>query len=127
MRPLAPKRVPRLAETVFAVWCEDGPDAPQIRETCLDGHLAYVEARIDRYLIAGPMRRGAEESLSGSLFLILADNEDAARAFMAGDPYVSQGAYARLDYRRLTPAAGRWMGGGVIWESADALRGRANG
>lgn len=123
----SPRKVPRLAEGAFAVWCEDGPDAPHIREAHLDGHLAYVEENIDRYLIAGPLRRGSGEALCGSLFIVIADDEDAARAFMAGDPYFSKGAYARVDYRRLTPAAGRWMDGGVIWDSADELRGRAKG
>lgn len=118
--------VPRHPEAVFAVWCSDGPDAERLRETHLDGHLAHVEANHERYLVAGPLRRDGETGLCGSFFIVAADTEAEARAFMAGDPYFTCGLYERIEYRALTPAAGRWMGG-VIWESAQELRSKAGG
>lgn len=114
-------RARRLDETAFAVWCEDADGSAELRGAHLEGHLAYVEAHHERYLVAGPMRRGQEERLAGSLFVILADSESEARAFLSGDPYFANGVYRSSIYRRLTPAAGRWMGG-VIWEGADELR-----
>lgn len=122
-----PNVVSRLQETTFAVWCEDSPEAAaEIRTRALDGHLAHIEANHERYLVAGPFRNGDCERITGSFFVIVARDEADARALMEGDPYISGGLYATVTYRRVTPAAGRWMGG-VIWESPDALRNVATG
>ena len=118
--------VPRLQAKVFAVWCEDGPDAGPLRQRHLDGHLNYVERFHDRYLISGPMRRGAEPALVGSLFVVTAADEGDARAFLDGDPYFFEGVFRSVSIGAFTPAAGAWMGG-VIWESAEALRAVADG
>jgi uncharacterized protein YciI len=50
----------------------------------------------------------------GSVFLVLAANEEEARAFMNGDPYMTAGIYARVTYQVFTPAIGRALGG-KIW------------
>jgi uncharacterized protein YciI len=121
-----PKRVARLNETAFAVWCVDGKGGAALRSAHLEGHLAHVERHHDRFLVVGPMRRDGAAELVGSLFILAAESEDDARAVMSGDPYVAHGVYAEIIYRRLTPAAGRWMGG-VIWENADSLRNVADG
>ncbi|MEQ8404273.1 MAG: YciI family protein [Oceanicaulis sp.] len=111
--PAQPETVER-SRTVFAVLCEDDPAMTQIRETALDAHLAHVAAHVERYAIAGPLldETGA---MTRSLFLIYAENEAEARAFMARDPYVAGGLYAQMEYRRFVPAAGQWIGG-VIWD-----------
>lgn len=121
-----PQVVPRLEEKVFAVWCEDAPDAAGLRQQRLDGHLSYVERHHERYLVAGPLRQDGEQALCGSLFLVIAADEADARAFLSGDPYFSEGVYGRVAIRSFTPAAGRWMGG-VIWRSAEELRALADG
>ncbi|MEO1135383.1 MAG: YciI family protein [Pseudomonadota bacterium] len=122
-----PAVMPRSEKGVFAVWCEDNPaGAASIRESALDGHLAYIEKHFHRYLVAGPMRRGDQELICGSLLVVLAETEAEARELIEGDPYVQCGLYQNIEYRRLTPAAGDWIGG-VIWPSADALRNVATG
>lgn len=120
------KRVRRLPETIFAVWCADGPEAASLRQRHLEGHLAFIEANHDRYLAAGPMRRDGEQQLCGSLLIVVADSEADARRFLAGDPYFSEGVFQSVECRRMTPAAGRWIGG-VIWENADELRAVVDG
>ncbi|MFN3959029.1 MAG: YciI family protein [Parvularculaceae bacterium] len=126
MTPPRPKNVPRLPEAAYAFWCADGPSAATVRVAALAGHLAHIERHHDRYLIAGPMRRDPSPEICGSFFIVTAESETAARDLIAGDPYVSQGAFASIDCCKLTPAAGRWMGG-VIWESADELMSYARG
>lgn len=122
-----PVVIPRSEKGVFAVWCEDDDaSAASVRDSALDGHLAYIEKHFQRYLVAGPMRRGDEDLISGSLLIVLAETEADARDLIEGDPYVQCGLYRNIEYRRLTPAAGDWLGG-VIWESADALRNVATG
>lgn len=108
-----PETVER-TRTIFAVLCEDDPDMAHVREDALEAHLAHVAAHFDHYAVAGPMldRTGA---MTRSMFLIYAEDEAAARAFMAQDPYVAGGLYAVMEYRRFVPAAGGWIGG-VIWD-----------
>jgi hypothetical protein len=121
-----PPVVPRLKSKVFAVWCEDATGSEGPRKAHLDGHLNYVERFHDRYLVAGPMRRGDTPALVGSLFVVTAADEADARAFLNGDPYFSQGVFGAVTIRAFTPAAGAWMGG-VIWESPEELRAVADG
>lgn len=121
-----PKQAQRLAETVFAVWCTDGLRSAALRKLHLEGHLTYVERHHDRYLVAGPLRRDGESLLAGSLLIIVADSESEARAFLDGDPYISEGVFDDMIFRKMTPAAGRWMGG-VIWDGPEALRALADG
>ena len=113
----SPERVPR-EPTVFAVLCVDDPERAELRRSEVDAHLAYVEANIERYAAAGPLY-DADGAMRRSLFLIYAEDEADAQAFMAGDPYVSSGLYASIEYRRFLPAAGRWIGG-VVWAPRGA-------
>ena len=113
--------VPRMDGDVFLVIAYDNEDSAAIRDRELVAHLEYVEQRVDDYLVAGPLRAPGTEPLIGSFFLVVAKDADAARALVAGDPYVESGMYREIVVHECTPAAGRLMGG-VIWESADALR-----
>lgn len=113
--------VPRIDSEVFLVLCYDKEDSAPIRERELDGHLEYVEKHTDQYLVAGPLREPGETPLVGSFFLVAADNADAARAMVSADPYVKSGMYREIVVKAAVPAGGRFMGG-VIWESADAIR-----
>ena len=103
----------------------DAAGSAAIRDAKLDGHLRYVEQHCDRYLAAGPMNNPGDPTLVGSFFLVTAASPEDARDFLNGDPYVASGMYATLTVHEVTPAAGRWLGG-VIWESADAIRDRAS-
>lgn len=117
--------VPRIDGDVFLVLAYDGEGSAAHRENELDGHLAYVEQRCNDYLVCGPLREPGQTELIGSFFLLVAENEDAARAMVSGDPYVQSGMYADIRVLSATAAGGRFMGG-VIWESADAIRAAAS-
>ena len=117
--------VARVEEEVYLILAYDAEDSEGIRDRELAGHLDYVERNCDQYLVAGPLRDPGAESLIGSFFLVAAENADAAQALVAGDPYVSNGLYRELIVHAAVPAVGRFMGG-VIWETADEVRGRAS-
>jgi hypothetical protein len=117
--------VPRIDSEVFLVICYDGEGSAEIRERELDGHLEYVEKHTDQYLVAGPLREPGTDPLVGSFFLVAADNADEARSIVSADPYVKSGMYREIVVKTAVPAGGRFMGG-VIWESADAIRGKAS-
>lgn len=117
--------VDRVAERAFLVIALDGDDSSAPRDDALDGHLQFIEKNVARYLACGPMNEPGDPALVGSFFLVTAADERDAREFLSGDPYFASGMYASVTVREVTPAAGRWMGG-VIWESADAIRARAS-
>lgn len=105
---------------------DDKDEAARLRETHLDGHLAYTEAHWQKYLSAGPVREPGSPRLTASLFLVFADTQAEARAIISGDPYYQNGLYKDVTCLEHTPAIGRALGG-KIWKSADQLRGRAAG
>ena len=117
--------VPRIDSDVFLVLCFDREGSARIRERELDGHLEYVERHTGDYLVCGPLREPGEDPLIGSFFLVAAEDADAARAIVSADPYVKSGMYKEIIVKTAVPAGGRFMGG-VIWESADAIRDRAS-
>lgn len=117
--------VERVPGETFLVLAYDREDGAESREQELDGHLTYIEKHVDRYLACGPLREPGGSQLIGSFFLVLADDEAAARDFLNGDPYMRCGMYKEVRVLSATPAAGQWMGG-VIWESAKELQGRAS-
>ncbi len=117
--------VDRITERTFLVVALDGEGSAVVRDRELDGHLEYVEKHCERYLACGPMNNPGDPELVGSFFLVTAEDERDARDFLAGDPYLSSGMYRSVTVHEVTPAGGRWMGG-VIWESADAVRARAS-
>jgi len=56
---------------------------------------------------------------------VAAANADEARSIVSSDPYVRSGMYCEIIVQAAVPAGGRFMGG-VIWDSAEALRGKAS-
>ncbi len=117
--------VPRIDGPVFLVLAYDGPGSAAVRDEELEAHLDYVEHNHERYLVCGPLRNPGEEPLIGSFFLVQADTAEDAEALVAGDPYVRSGMYADIRVHEATAAGGRFMGG-VIWESAEAIRAAAS-
>ena len=124
--PEHPPVVARLTGKCFLVTCLDGPGSAAPRQTHLAGHLAHVEANWTRYVTAGPVREPGGEALVGSIFLVLADTLDEAQALMNGDPSITCGMYASIDYKEFSNSIGRYIGG-KIWESAAAIAHRAAG
>jgi uncharacterized protein YciI len=124
--PEHPPHVPRLDQTCYLVICRDGPAAKELRFTHLDGHLEHVETHWQRYISAGPIREPGGEALIGSVFLVLADSLEEARALMEGDPYITCSMYEAIEYTEFTNSIGRFIGG-KIWESREAIRHRAAG
>jgi uncharacterized protein len=124
--PSEPPCVSRLTQTCFLVICRDGADVAKLRADHLDGHLAHVERHWTRYITAGPIREPGGDALVGSVFLVLASSLDEATTLMNGDPYLTCGMYASVEYKEFSNSIGQYIGG-KIWESRDAIRHRAAG
>ena len=121
-----PKTSPRLEQPCFLVICRDGENSAQKRTQFLKGHLDHVEKNWEKYVTAGPVRIPGSEPLVGSVFLVLADTLNEAKALMEGDPYIASGMYETIEYLEFTNSVGRFIGG-KIWESAEAVVERAAG
>tara|TARA_R110002020_G_scaffold226974_2_gene437587 strand:- start:121395 stop:121796 length:402 start_codon:yes stop_codon:yes gene_type:complete len=121
-----PKTSPRLEQPCFLVICRDGENSAEPRTRFLKGHLDHVEKNWERYVTAGPVRIPGEEPLVGSVFLVMADTLEDAKALMQGDPYITSGMYETIEFLEFTNSIGRFIGG-KIWESAEAIVERALG
>jgi uncharacterized protein len=121
-----PPTMPRQGQPTFLFVCKDGPDAPRLRAEHLDGHLRHVENNWQNYVTAGPLKAPGSSQIHGSALIVKADNLDAAWAVMNGDPYFTTGLFASIEVHDMTMSVGAYVGG-KIWESADAIRHRANG
>ena len=101
----------------FLYLCEDIEDsvyAAQIRREQLQDHLAYVEAQLVSYAVAGPNRQ-PNGSYRSSTFILQAPSLSVADEVMFNDPYVRAGLYQPFTGVEFIPAAGSWIGG-VSWK-----------
>jgi uncharacterized protein len=118
--------IPRQAKPTFLFVCKDGPDAPTLRVTHLQGHLTHVEKNWESYVTAGPLKVPGSTTICGSVFLVIAEDIDAAWALMEGDPYMTSDLYATVEVHDMTMSIGVYPGG-KIWDSYEAIAARANG
>jgi uncharacterized protein YciI len=90
---------------LFAAICTDKPNAFEQRAQLRPAHFAFLEARGAQVKIAGPFL-DAEGRMTGSLLLIDAADEAAARALLTEDPYAQGGLFAQVDLRAWRCAVG---------------------
>ena len=77
---------------IFVIIGYDGPDGQARRKLHRQAHLDRMDPlnRAGKVILAGPLTDGA-----GSLIVIEAASLEDAKAFAAGDPYVTQGVFTR--------------------------------
>ncbi len=95
---------------LFMVLGEDSSDAPRLREELLQAHLDWVIGAMDRIRLAGPLK-DEQGRPCASLYVLEAEDESAAREFLALDPYYSGGVWREVRFRPFVAAAGTWTGG----------------
>jgi len=76
----------------FVLIAHDRPDGLEVREATRPAHLAYLQAAGERIVFGGPLLNAAGAPF-GSVVVIEAEDEAAARAFFEGDPYVAAGLF----------------------------------
>lgn len=98
----------------YCIHAIDGPDGAEIRPRLIGAHLAHVEAHIDRYFVAGPLKN-AEGQTIGSMLVVEAASEDDARAFLDQDPYAGAGLWSQIHVAAFAAVAGTSVGG-AAWK-----------
>ncbi len=85
---------------LFALICIDKPGALQIRLNTRPDHVAFLE-RLNKQgtlKIAGPLLDD-DGKPNGSLVIIEAEDNDAARAISDADPYAQAGLFSSVEIR----------------------------
>jgi uncharacterized protein YciI len=90
----------------YAFHCFDGEEAPRIRPRVRDAHFAHIEAHAASYRLGGPLKRAGEAI--GSLIIIEAADEAAARAIFESDPYYLAGVWQSINATEFVPLTGTW-------------------
>jgi uncharacterized protein YciI len=70
----------------FILIAHDKAGALEVRKANRPAHLAYLQAAGEKIVFGGPLL-AADGAPFGSVVVIEAEDEAAARAFFAGDPY----------------------------------------
>jgi uncharacterized protein YciI len=88
---------------LYVIVGHDAPDAREKRPRVRPAHLQHLEplVRAGRVRIAGPFLDG-----TGSLIVVEADSLGEVWALVAGDPYVTEGVFNRVDvkpFRQVLP------------------------
>ena len=99
---------------LYAIHALDGPGGGDKRSTHLAAHLAHVEARIDRYFVAGPLKNAAGVTI-GSMLVVEASDDADARAFLAEDPYAAVELCDSIHVSAFAAVAGSSVGG-AAWK-----------
>jgi hypothetical protein len=84
---------------IFVIIGYDGPNGQAKRKLHRQAHLDRMDPlnKAGKVILAGPLTDGA-----GSLMVIEAASLEDAKAFAAGDPYVTQGVFARYEVHPFT-------------------------
>lgn len=75
----------------FIVEATDRPNSAELRERVRPAHIAYLEANLDRLIAAGAKLDDAGVTATGSIYILATDSREEAEAFVAGDPFVTEG------------------------------------
>lgn len=82
--------------SLFVLMCFDKADALPRRTAARADHLAYIEERLEKVKLAGPLLTEAGD-MAGSLILYEAEDRAEVEAFAAGDPYKAADVFERVE------------------------------
>lgn len=94
---------------LFVILAKDKADGHTIRATTRAAHLDYLSGAGDRLRLAGPLR-DADEKAIGSMIVIDAASETAARLFAKNDPYNQVGLFQSVEILPFLAVTGVWAG-----------------
>lgn len=82
--------------------CRDNPDASKARAAARDAHRNYLKSNTAVLRLAGPMLDDNGASV-GSILIVDVDTVDAAKSFVAADPFSPAGVFADVAYKPFNP------------------------
>jgi uncharacterized protein YciI len=94
---------------LFVVNAFDRPGAGELRAAQRPQHLEYLKGRSGQIRAGGAFLDPGGQPI-GSMLIIEADDQAAAEAFAAGDPFNREGVFERVEVRPWRAALGSWVG-----------------
>ncbi len=94
---------------LFVVSAFDRPGAGELRAKSRAAHLEYLKGKSEQIRAGGAFLDPGGQPV-GSMLIIEADDQSAADAFVAGDPFQREGVFERVEVRPWRPALGSWVG-----------------
>ena len=85
------------------------PSMQAIRMQYLAAHLAWVEDNMAHIRVAGPLKD--KGNITGSLYVLEADDLEQAEHIMHSDPYYIAEIWASMQQCEFNAYAGKWVGG----------------
>ncbi len=82
---------------LFIAHCVDKENHLQIRMDTRPDHVAFLKAKGDALKVAGPTVSEKDETPTGSLIVFEEDSLEAAKAWIAQDPYATAGLFSRVE------------------------------
>ena len=79
---------------LFVLHLLDRPASAELRQRLRPEHKAYLVQVAERIAFAGPLTHDDGVTMIGSLLAIDFDSRDAARAWLAEEPFTRAGLYA---------------------------------
>lgn len=89
---------------LFVVQFRDAPEKLHLRTEWMAAHLAFLKTHDAVIRVAGSLRREADDSPAGGLWVVAAPDFDAVRKLYAGDPFWQAGLRASVEIHRLAKA-----------------------
>ncbi len=94
---------------LFVITAFDRPGALDKRLEVRPRHLDYLNSRIAQIKAGGAMLNQNDEPM-GSMLIIEAEDQAAAEAFAAADPFAKEGVFERVEVRPWRAVLGAWVG-----------------
>ncbi len=77
----------------FFIHSVDKPGHAEVRARTRPAHLDYMKGCAEKVLVAGPTLADDGQAMTGSVFIIEAEDREAAEAFAQDDPYCQAGLF----------------------------------
>lgn len=95
--------------TIDAFYYREGEHGEELRGRLLADQLVHVEANIDRYAVAGPLKQ--DGATVGYLLVIKVEDDAAARKVFKADPFFRARLWQAIRADQFTGIAGGWVRG----------------
>jgi hypothetical protein len=92
---------------MFCFYCRDGEDGGKRRALHRAAHLEFLAQHSEHYAAAGPLKNSSGE-IVGSLLIVTAADESAARKWLNDDPYLIGGVWQSVRVDGFEVVAGTW-------------------
>ena len=85
---------------LYLIYCVDRPGAEDVRTAARDEHMTYLHSR-EEIVLAGAKLSDDGETMTGSCFIVAADNRAEAEAFSNNDPFAEAGVFGSVTVTRM--------------------------